>query len=235
MPISVLTLTYQRHHLLEEAIQSFLEQEDFEGSEMVVINDSPDVKYVFDHPKIRIINLDKRFNSIGEKFEWGYKQCKNDYVYRLDDDDLLTKNALYIAVQAIYPLVYDVYGHLDYDIYRSQYFYYFSDNQYEGYTGSTNNGNIYSKKYLDRIVFPRISFGEDVDITFGHNPSIYTISLPTMIYRWGMNTYHVSGMGNVSNEEMRNWTDSIIKKEEGEIVLNPHFKEDYYSKIEKPQ
>ena len=234
MPISVLTLTYQRHHLLEEAIYSFLQQENYEDSEMVVINDSPDVKYIFDHPKVRIINLNKRFNSLGEKLEWGYKQCKNDYIYRLDDDDLLTRNALYIAVNAIYPFIYNVDDALEYDIYRSQHFYYFLENKYDGYTGSTNNGNIYNKSYLDRITFPKTSFGEDVDITFNHNPTIYTINLPTMIYRWGMNTYHVSGMGNVSNEEMQNWTDRLITKEEGEIILNPHFKEDYYSQIEKP-
>ena len=61
--ISVLTLTYQRHHILEEAIESFLRQ-DFSGeSEMVIINDSPIVEYVFEHPKIRIINLKERFPS----------------------------------------------------------------------------------------------------------------------------------------------------------------------------
>lgn len=49
--ISVLTLTYQRHFLLEEAIESFLRQ-DFSGeSEMLIINDSDKVDYIFDIPK----------------------------------------------------------------------------------------------------------------------------------------------------------------------------------------
>ncbi len=40
--VSILTLTYQRHHLLEEAIQSYLLQyQNYkECSEMVIINDS---------------------------------------------------------------------------------------------------------------------------------------------------------------------------------------------------
>ena len=38
--ISVLTLTYKRHHLLEEAIESFLIQNPEVESEMVVINDN---------------------------------------------------------------------------------------------------------------------------------------------------------------------------------------------------
>ena len=68
--ISVLTLTYQRHHLLEEAIYSFLSQDYKEECEMVVLNDSPDVEYVFDHPNIKIINHPTRFSSIGKKLEY---------------------------------------------------------------------------------------------------------------------------------------------------------------------
>lgn len=68
--ISVLTLTYQRHNLLEEAIESFLRQ-DFSGeSEMIIINDSPKVEYVFEHPKIRIINVKERFPSLGQKLKF---------------------------------------------------------------------------------------------------------------------------------------------------------------------
>ena len=45
--ISVLTITYKRHHLLEEAIASFLIQENKipkdEPTEMVIINDNVDL------------------------------------------------------------------------------------------------------------------------------------------------------------------------------------------------
>ena len=37
--ISVITMKYKRHKVLEEAIQSFLEQ-DFKDCEMVVLNDA---------------------------------------------------------------------------------------------------------------------------------------------------------------------------------------------------
>jgi glycosyltransferase involved in cell wall biosynthesis len=40
--ISILTITYKRAHLLEEAIQSFLEQDPISGTEMVIINDNPE-------------------------------------------------------------------------------------------------------------------------------------------------------------------------------------------------
>ena len=56
--ISVLTLTYGRKTLLEEAIQSFINQND-DQSEMVIINDEQNVHYNINHPNVNIINTIK--------------------------------------------------------------------------------------------------------------------------------------------------------------------------------
>lgn len=227
--ISVLTLTYQRHHILEEAIESFLRQ-DFSGeSEMVIINDSPIVEYVFEHPKIRIINLKERFPSVGHKLKFGFPQCKYDYIYRLDDDDLMAPRALSHTWE-------DIIAHPDYEIYRSDGHYYFENNKFLGIGGSVNNGNVYTKKYLSRIEIPENSDGEDYTMTFNFNAKIYDSSRKqkTMIYRWGMNTYHISGMGKISNNDKNEWADRIVEEkgiEEGVIALHPHFKADYYEQI----
>jgi glycosyltransferase involved in cell wall biosynthesis len=233
--ISVLTLTYQRHQLLEEAIESYLRQ-DYKGeSEMVIINDSPKVEYVFEHPKIRIINLKERFPSVGQKLKFGFSQCKYDYIYRLDDDDLLSPWALSHTWE-------DIKAHPDYEIYRSDGHYYFENNKFLGIGGSVNNGNVYTRKYLSRIEIPEISCGEDYTMTFNFDAKIYKSprEQKTMIYRWGMNTFHVSGMGNISNDEMRDWTDRIVstgvvekanRRETGKLLLHPHFGDDYFRQI----
>lgn len=221
--ISVLTLTYQRHHLLEEAIESFRRQYS-KDDEMVIINDSPDVKYTIDDKNIKIVNLSDRFSSIGKKLEFGYKQCSSDYIYRLDDDDLLLPYALLNVTSAITKQPF-------YDIYRSSTHLYFCHNEYINKSDSINNGNCYSKKYLDSITFPEKSGDEDVYITFHNNAKIFTIDKPTMAYRWGMNTYHISGMGIKPNSEILDRTDNLIKKESGIIKLNPHFKHEYYQQI----
>lgn len=233
--ISVMTLTYQRHHILEEAMESFLRQ-DFSGeSEMVIINDSPIVEYVFEHPKIRIINLKERFPSVGQKLKFGFSQCKYDYIYRLDDDDLLAPWALSHAWE-------DIKAHPDYEIYRSDGHYYFENNKFLGIGGSVNNGNVYTKKYLSRIEIPEISCGEDYSMTFDFNAKIYNSprKQKTMIYRWGMNTYHISGMGKINNNAIYEWADRIVEEkaaerntnvESGLIVLRPHFQEEYYQQI----
>jgi len=228
MGVSILTLTYQRHWLLEEAIHSYLKQLDgfCENSEMVVINDSPLVKYEFEHPNVRIINLDERFSSVGKKLEWGFAQCKYDWIYRLDDDDLLSPWALKINEQ--YRNEYP-----DKEVLRDQKHYFFSHNKYQGLGDSINNGNCYHKNYIKRVgnIIDK-SIGEDNWLTFhnGANMHIGDVGKYTMIYRWGMGVYHISGMGDRPNEEIYEITDKT-NTESGIIKLQPHFKEEYWEQL----
>ena len=225
--ISVLTLTYKRHHLLEEAIMSFLSQDLKDDFEMVVINDNADVDYVFEHDAVRIINHKERFPSIAAKIQWGYKQCKHDFIYRLDDDDLLTPWALRNVKQ-------DIEEHPGHEIYRSKGMYFFMNNEYDKPSSNINNGNVYSRSYLDRIPFPDKSGNEDVDITFGNRATIYESNLKhTMIYRWGMNTLHISGMGEQPNKVILDQADRVLDNTEGTIYLEPKFLNDYYGQIER--
>lgn len=223
--ISILTLTYQRHELLEEAIHSYLLQ-NWKGSEMVVVNDSPDVKYVFDHPQVRIINSDTRFSSVGKKLEWGFTQCKGQWIYRLDDDDLLSPHAREVVdgYRTLYPHK---------DIIRDQKHYFFSNNEYQGLSDSVNNGNCYNWNYLKRVgSIKDISIGEDNWLTFQNNANIHIgdTGRYSMIYRWGMGVYHISGMGDKPNEEIFEITDKS-NTESGIIHLEPKFREDYWSQI----
>lgn len=226
--ISVLTITYKRHHLLEEAIESFLRQELPPECEMVIINDNPDVNYLFKHPQITILNIKKRFPSIAAKLQWGYKQCKYDYIYRLDDDDLL-------APWALKNVNIDIENNPGFEIYRSEGMYFFVNNKFEKESSNINNGNVYTKAYLDRIIWPDKSGDEDADITFAHKAKIYESKLKhTMLYRWGMGTFHISGMGTQPNNVILNQADRLLDNTSGEIILHPHFDNDYYGQIKKP-
>lgn len=222
--ISVLTITYKRPHLLEEAMESFLQQR-VVGAEMVIVNDNIEVDYVYDHPSIRIFNLKERFPSIAAKLEWGYKQCQNHYVYRLDDDDLLAPWALENVKQ-------DILNNPGHEIYRSRGMYFFVNNEFQKEDSNINNGNVYSKSYLDRIKFPDKSGDEDADITFMHKANIYQSKLKhSMIYRWGMGTLHISGMGIQPNEVILAKADEMLDDTKGTIVLQPKFLNDYYEQI----
>lgn len=194
---------------------------------MVIINDNAEVDYKLDHPNVRIINHKERFSSISAKIEWGYKQCKYNYIYRLDDDDLLAPWALANTTK-------DILENPGYDIYRSDGMWFFQNNKYMGESSNVNNGNVYTKIFLDRIEFPATSFGEDATITHYSGGRIYQSKLPyTMIYRWGMNTLHVSGLGEMSSEDINEKADKILNNytSKGIVQLEPKFLNDYYTHI----
>ena len=62
----------------------------------------------------------------------------------------------------------------------------------------------------------------------------------TMIYRWGMNTYHISGMGEISEDARHEWTDRIVENvakerntsaEKGLLCSTPTFKKNITNKF----
>ena len=221
--ISVITLTYKRKELLEEAIESFIRQGCSE-CEMIVINDCEDIEYELDHPSVRIVNIKDRFPSVLDKLMYGFSIAKYDHMYRLDDDDLLSEFSLKKSIEAIKE-------NQGYDIYRSKGHYYFLNNEYQNEGGNVNNGNIYTKKYIEGIKdWPVNSFGEDYWITFSNNARIHEYDYSSMIYRWGMGTYHLSGMTNKTQKEMYEWVDRDMK-EKGFHVLTPKFNKEYYEQI----
>lgn len=190
---SVLTLTYRRYEILQEAIKSFLDQ-DFDGEcEMVIINDSPLTTYTTNENKIKIINCNTRFSSIGKKLEFGFSQCKYEYIYRLDDDDLLLPWSLTLMKDYIE-------NNPGYDIYRSAKHYGFVHNIFTGIGGNVNNGNIFTKNFINRIGVRDTNFGED-NMAFDGNYLEQDLKKYTMIYRWGMNTYHISGIDNKTKDD----------------------------------
>jgi hypothetical protein len=118
------------------------------------------------------------------------------------------------------------------DIYRCQKHYFFSNNQYQDYSDSVNNGNAYRSEWIKGINMVDKSIGEDNWLTFMTNGKIHTGNTGrySMIYRWGMGVYHISGMGDKPNEEIYKRTDES-NTETGIIYLEPKFREDYWSQL----
>lgn len=220
--LSVLTLTYKRQHLLEEAIYSFLLQND-PTAEMVVINDCPEMWYLYDHPQVRMLNVSQRFSSLGKKLEWGAGHCRHPYVYRLDDDDLLAPDALRAVLSAIAKSP-------GFDIYRSREHYVWS-NGVAGRGSSVNNGNVYATSYLQRVTMPDISFGEDHALTFTLGGTIHTMDATTMIYRWGTGAPHISGFGEIPTEQAMALMDVHSNYTTGPVRLTPHFAMNYWAML----
>jgi hypothetical protein len=46
-----------------------------------------------------------------------------------------------------------------------------------------------------------------------------------------MGTFHISGMGNQTNEIILNQADLVLNGSSGQIEINPHFDNEYYSNL----
>lgn len=91
--ISVITKFHFRTECLPEAVESFLRQTCVQ-SEMVIVNNNPKTKVVFDHPRVTVINMDHEPESIYEIVEVGLRAAKSEWITFLDDDDLMMPNCL---------------------------------------------------------------------------------------------------------------------------------------------
>ena len=115
-----------------------------------------------------------------------------------------------------------------YDVYRSKEVQFTTNTTYMGLFGSVNNGNIFTKKYVASLGKKQLSVNEDQYMLFDGKPRVYTFDFPSMIYRWGMGTYHISGMSITDPAEVNNRTDKFGPMEKGIIRLEPKWKTNYY-------
>lgn len=98
-PVSALCLTYGRPNLLEEAIYSFLQQDYAGVKELIVLNDLEDQLLSFEHPEVRVINIPKRFRSLGEKRNASVALASHDILFPWDDDDIIMPNRLSFSIK----------------------------------------------------------------------------------------------------------------------------------------
>ena len=97
-PVSCFCLTYGRPAVLEEAIQSFLLQDYAGPKELIVLNDYAGQALELDHPDVHVINLPKRFRTLGEKMNAAVALASHDLLFTWDDDDVYLPHRLSFSV-----------------------------------------------------------------------------------------------------------------------------------------
>ena len=87
--ISVLCPTYGRASLLPEIVQSYLKQTYKGPSEFIILNDRLDQNILyFGDPRIKIINVKDRYETMGHKRNHLTELAQYPYVTFWDDDDI---------------------------------------------------------------------------------------------------------------------------------------------------
>ena len=232
--ISCKMITYGRVHLLEESLNSFLKQEYPGKKELVIVNDYPLQKLVYDHPEVKILNLDKTFDTIGEKENFAVEQCQFDIIVQWDDDDVAMPNHLMNIAKYFTPGT---------NLLHWKKGVYYNDPNITDITWIGNSGIVYTKQAWESIGrHPIENAGYDMtlvekmhrlgNIVFAEPPHDEV----SWFYMWGGRGYHMSGQGHD-----KEGSPNVIQRHSayvelqrvkgniptGEIKLDPYWRHDY--------
>lgn len=97
--VSVMTCTFGRPALLEEAMESFLRQDYAGPKEMVIFNSFVPQKLVSDRPDVRVVNWHVRPSHLGECRNLCIQHCKGTHILMLDDDDIIRPHFMHMCVE----------------------------------------------------------------------------------------------------------------------------------------
>jgi len=210
--VSCVCLTYGRSELLNELLFCFINQ-NYSNKELLIVNDQSDIEYYYNNPNVRIFNLKKRFNSLGEKRNFTRDKIKGDFVFIMDDDDIYHSNHI----------LKHVWFHeqfLEYDIVFNKRKYFSEKN---GIIVMNNlnipfNGACIKSEYYKTHEFPNINCGEDIKFIVDAKICALPDDDPTFHYRIGQSTHNISKNDTLCNEIIINSKTSRL------IKLNPDLK-----------
>lgn len=233
--ISCKCITYGRVDTLEEALYSFLIQDyPKDKCELVIVNDYPEQKLVYDHPQVTIYNLDSTFPLIGEKENYAIERCKGELIAVWDDDDVAMSNHLQNIAK---------HWQADTNIIHWETGVFYNEPSITAIRGIGNSGIVYSKDVWEKIgKSPLENAGGDMTlVTKIHRlGGVVNAKMPeeeaSWFYMWGGRGYHQSGQGtdDGSRPNIIQRHSAHIEKlrrqgviPTGEIQLMPKWKKDY--------
>lgn len=213
--VSCVCLTYNRPTLLNEAVKCFLDQT-YRNKELIIVNDNPLMKLYssLHYSNIHIVNLERRFVNLGQKYNYAMTLVKGEYVCIWEDDDLYGINRIEDSVQHIGK----------YDAINPRKAIVSTDNtNYVIGVNTFHSQSCFTKKFVDSHTFANANFG--IDVAYENMANSRKIEIEPYfwyIYRWG-NTEHLSG---IPRED--NWYLLSDYKRYGEIELTPTLYRDYW-------
>lgn len=240
MKISCLMPTYNRcpdyQVLVEEALECFLSQT-YDDKELIICNDTPGQKLIFDHPQVKVLNLHARFPTLSDKLQWMIDNSSGDVLCRWDDDDISLPHRLEYSITKL--------GH---DLeWRAENYWYcpLEDTKYVEHPGNTHTMSVWRREVLNHFggSYPEKASGwEDQQFNIqlsraGINNAGDIIPIEDIfyLYRWGVSDRHLSSQGAGTKEGLQSHYDKIGERDvhQEEFLLEPHWEEDYIHRAEK--
>jgi glycosyltransferase involved in cell wall biosynthesis len=236
--VSCICLTYGRPELLEEAIHSFLVQDYAGPKELIVLNDYAGQSLTFDHADVQVINVNKRFRTVGEKMNAAVALASHDLLFVWDDDDVYLPHRLSFSVSKF---------DRQKGFFKPDKAWYWENGKLSGPAKNIfHSGSCWSRDLFDAVA-GYAAEGTGYDLIFEHrleeqfpgSVAAYDIRPEEVyyLYRWsGTGSYHMSAFGdyapgeNVGHDQVEAFVEQRVNRGEirqGTIPLRPHWKSDY--------
>ena len=238
--ISCKCITYGRVETLEESLNAFLKQDyPADKCELVIVNDYPLQTLKFDHPQVRIINVNQTFTTIGAKENFATGFCKGDIICQWDDDDVALPNHLQNVAKHFTP---------ETNILHWKTGVFYNGDAITDVAWIGNSGIVFRKSAWEAIGgHPDENAG--YDMTFierlhrhgGRKFVEMDKKDASWFYMWGGRSYHMSGQGhdkpgkpNVIQRHSIHIENLRIqgKIPTGDVELQPKWKHDYVKMLE---
>jgi glycosyltransferase involved in cell wall biosynthesis len=236
--VSCVCPTYARPELLAEAVHSFLRQ-DYRGpKELIVLNDYPGQTLELDHPDVHVINVGKRFRTLGEKLNAAVGLASHDLIFVWSDDDVYLPHRLSLSVDRFDQKK---------GFFKTSRAYFWNDRKITGLERNTFHGaSCFSRDLFTRVRgYPHASVGVDQAIEALFLRERFESALPSevapeetyYVYRWaGTGSYHLSSLAagdgdpNANYRAVAEWVDREAEQgriPQGRVQVAPGWRQDY--------
>ncbi len=234
--VSCICPTYNRApawlFLVEEAIESFLRQT-YPNKELIVFNDCPGQTLACAAPGVRVINVPRRYPTLGDKYNAAIAAARGDLIAPWEDDDISMPWRLSLSVERL--------GTADY--FNPKRHWLMLDTELKGDQphGYGHNLSLFSRRAFDLVGrYPQVSGPQDaiMDGALMHHAMCrggpwtgdaeLTKAEWYYIYRWCVSPTHLSG--NATPDEFYRFV-GTQPIERGRFVLQPHWREDYEARV----
>jgi glycosyltransferase involved in cell wall biosynthesis len=236
--VSCICLTYGRPEILEEAIYSFLQQDYAGRKEQIVLNDYAGQSLTFDHPDVQVINVSKRFRTVGEKMNVAVALASHDLLFVWDDDDIYLPHRLAFSVSRFEP---------GKGFFKPDKAWLWNNGKLSGPDKNIfHSGSCWSRDLFDAVRgYPAEGTGYDLiferslNRQFPGSIATYKIRPEEIyyLYRWAeTGSYHMSGFGdyaagqNIGHSQVEEYVNRQANSGEirlGTIPLRPQWKSNY--------
>ena len=192
--VSCRCMTHARVSHLETSISCFLRQ-DYPGKkELIILNDCAEQTLVFDHPEVKIFNLESQIPTIGQKENSCIDLCAGEIIFFWDDDDFFLPFYISTYIKEMIDRKWD--------FIQNNYCWNWNGVSLSGPFPAQCTGFAFRKTAWNAAgKLPEINVGHEQPFLAGLKSTSLggVISLPLSqigyAYGWANGVYHVSGQG----------------------------------------